>query len=204
MKTKLITPTIIVGIILSYLVLSYSNYLIRIDDLRNVELSDSIGNSLFQITHLLLFISIYLSNRIEKFKKLLLIPIIVQLVELVPLELFHSLKFSLISTVSIIIGWITILVNIYENNQKKIAGLILLSIICLIFSSIPGTITLTTKSLSNTTGDVYRFGMKMFSIDNFSLIGETLIFHQSFSITIYTIASIFFIIIINSKNRIIN
>lgn len=204
MKTTLFTPTIIGGIILSYLVLSYSNYLISLDDLRNIELSDSIGNSLFQITHVLLFISIYLSNRIEKFEKLLLIPIIVQLVDLVPIELLHSLKFSLISTLSIIIGWITILVNIYENNQKKIAGLILLSIICLIFSSIPGTITLTTQSLSNTTGDVYRFGMKMFSIDNFNLIGETVSFHQSFSITIYTIASIFFIIVINSKNRIIN
>lgn len=186
MKTKLITPTTIVGIILSYLFLSYSNYLIRIDFLKNVELSDSIGNSLFQISHVLLFTSIYLSNRIEKFNRFLLIPIIVQLIDLIPIELLHSLKFSLISTFSIIIGWIVIMKHSYENNQKRDAGLILIGIICLLFSSIPGTLTLSTKSLSNPTGDVYKFGMNMFSLDNFNLIGETVSFHQSFSITIYS------------------
>lgn len=194
MKTKLYTPTIIVGIILSYISLSYSNYMIRIDDLKDVELSDSIGNSLFQISHVLLFTSIYLSNRIEKYNKLLLIPIIVQLIDLVPIELLHSLKFSLISTLTIIIGWITIMIHFYESNQKRIAGLILTGVICLLFSSIPGTITLTTKSLSNPTGDVYKFGMKMFSLDNFNLIGETVSFHQSFSITIYSILLVFFVL----------
>jgi hypothetical protein len=187
MKTKLYNPTIIVGIILSYVSLSYSNYMIRIDDLKNVELSDSIGNSLFQISHVLLFTSIYLSNRIEKLNRLLLIPIIVQLIDLIPIELLHSLKFSLISTLSIIIGWITILKHSYENNQKRDAGLILILILCLLFSSIPGTLTITTHSLSNPTGDVYKFGMKMFSLDNFSLIGNTVSFHQSLSLTIYSI-----------------
>jgi hypothetical protein len=201
MKTKLYTPTIIIGIILSYISLSYSNYLIRIDDLKDIELSDSIGNSLFQISHVLLFTSIYLSNRIEKFNKLLLIPIIIQLVDLVPIESLHSLKFSLISTLSIIIGWITIMIHSYENNQKRVAGLILTGVICLLFSSIPGTITLTTKSLSNPIGDVYKFGVKMFSIDNFNLIGETISFHQSFSLTIYTLVSILLIIVINRKNK---
>lgn len=200
MKTKLYTPSIIVGIILSYISLSYSNYMIRIDDLKDIELSDSIGNSLFQISHVLLFTSIYLSNRIEKFNKLLLIPIIVQLIDLVPIELLHSLKFSLISTLSIIIGWITIMIHSYVNNQKRIAGLILTGVICLLFSSIPGTITLTTKSLSNPSGDVYKFGMKMFSLDNFNLIGETMSFHQSFSLTIYSLVSILLIIVINRKN----
>jgi hypothetical protein len=201
MKTKLYTPTIIVGIILSYISLSYSNYMIRIDDLNYVELSDSIGNSLFQISHVLLFTSIYLSNRIEKFNKLLLIPIIVQLIDLIPIELLHSLKFSLISTFSIIIGWITIMKHSYENNQKRDSGLILIGVICLLFNSIPGTITLTTKSLSNPTGDVYKFGMKMFSLDNFNLIGDTVSFHQSFSITVYSIVSILFIIGLSRKNQ---
>ena len=175
--------------------------MIRIDDLNNVELSDSIGNSLFQISHVLLFTCIYLSNKIEKFNKLLLIPIIVQLIDLIPIELLHSLKFSLISTLSIMIGWIIIMKHSYENNQKREAGLILIGVICLLFSSIPGTITLTTKSLSNPTGDVYKFGMKMFSLDNFNLIGDTVSFHQSFSITVYSIVSILFIIGLSRKNQ---
>ena len=198
MKTKLYTPTIIVGIVLSYITLSYSNYLIRIDDLKDVELTDSIGNSLFQISHVLLFTSIYISNRIEKFSKLLLIPIIIQLIDLIPLELLHSLKFSLISTLSIIIGWITVIIYTYENNRKKNSGLILMGVICLLFNSIPGTLTLTTKSLSNPTGNVYKFGMKMFSLDNFNLIGETVSFHQSFSITIYSILLVFFVLSFNN------
>lgn len=198
MKTKLYTPTIIVGIVLSYITLSYSNYLIRIDDLKDVELTDSIGNSLFQISHVLLFTSIYISNRIEKFSKLLLIPIIIQLIDLIPLELLHSLKFSLISTLSIIIGWITVIIHTYENNRKKNSGLILMGVICLLFNSIPGTLTLTTKSLSNPTGNVYKFGMKMFSLDNFNLIGETVSFHQSFSITIYSILLVFFVLSYNN------
>ncbi len=198
MKTKLYTPTIIVGIVLSYITLSYSNYLIRIDDLKDVELTDSIGNSLFQISHVLLFTSIYISNRIEKFSKLLLIPIIIQLIDLIPLELLHSLKFSLISTLSIIIGWITVIIYTYENNRKKNSGLILMGVICLLFNSIPGTLTLTTKSLSNPTGNVYKFGMKMFSLDNFNLIGETVSFHQSFSITIYSILLVFFVLSYNN------
>jgi hypothetical protein len=198
MKTKLYTPTIIVGIILSYITLSYSNYLIRIDDLKDVELTDSIGNSLFQISHVLLFTSIYISNRIEKFNKLLLIPIVIQLIDLIPIELLHSLKFSLISTLSIIIGWITVMIHMYENNKKKNSGLILMGVICLLFSSIPGTLTLTTKSLSNPTGNVYKFGMKMFSLDNFNLIGEIISFHQSFSITIYSILLVFFVLSYNN------
>ena len=200
MKTKLYTPTIIVGIILSYISLSYSNYLIRIDDLKDVELSDSIGNSLFQISHVLLFTSIYLSNRIEKFNRLLLIPIIVQLIDLIPMELLHSFKFSLISTLSIIIGWITIMKHSYENNQKRVAGLIFIVIICLIFNSIPGTLTITTNSLSNPTGDVYKFGMKMFSLDNFNLVGEAVSFHQSFSISVYSIVSILLVLLFDKRN----
>lgn len=192
MKTKIYPPTIIIGIILSYITLSYSNYLISIDDLKDVELTDSIGNSLFQISHVLLFTSIYISNRIERLNKLLLIPIIIQLIDLIPIELLHSLKFSLISTLSIIIGWITVMIHTYENNKKKNSGLILTGVICLLFSSIPGTVTLTTKSLSNPTGDVYKFGMKMFSLDNFNLIGETVSFHQSFSLTIYSVIVVLF------------
>lgn len=197
MKTKLYTPTIIVGIILSYISLSYSNYMIRIDDLKDIELSDSIGNSLFQISHLLLFTSIYLSNRIEKYNKLLLIPIIVQLIDLVPIELLHSLKFSLISTLSIIIGWITIMIHSYENNQKRIAGLILISVICLTVSSIPMILTLI--SLSNTKGDVFQLGVKVFGIDNFTLHGESANFYQSFSITLYTLLVIFKTVIMKRK-----
>ena len=192
MKTKLFTPTIIIGILLSYISLSYSNYMIRIDDLKDFELSDSIGNSLFQISHVLLFTSIYLSDRIEKYNKLFLIPIIVQLIDLVPIELLHSLKFSLISTLSIIIGWITIMIHSYENNQKKIAGLILICVICLIVSSIPGITTLT--SLENPKGDVFQFGVKVFGVDNFNLIGETISFHQSFSLTIYLLMVTTFVI----------
>jgi hypothetical protein len=37
MDSKLSSITIIVGILLSYLVLGYSNYLIRIDELKNVK-----------------------------------------------------------------------------------------------------------------------------------------------------------------------
>jgi hypothetical protein len=171
--------------------------MIRIDDLKDIELSDSIGNSLFQISHVLLFTSIYLSNRIEKYNKLLLIPIIVQLIDLVPIELLHSLKFSLISTLSIIIGWITIMIHSYENNQKRIAGLILISVICLTVSSIPGILTLI--SLSNTKGDVFQLGVKVFGIDNFTLHGKTSNFYQSFSITLYTLLVIFKTVIIKRK-----
>jgi hypothetical protein len=190
MKTKLYTPTIILGILLSYISLSYSNYLIRIDDLKDVELSDSIGNSLFQISHLLLFTSIYLSNRIEKFNKFLLIPIIVQLIDLVPIELLHSLKFSLISTLSIIIGWIAIMFDSNEKNQNKVVGLILISVVCLIVSSIPGITTLT--SSDNPNGDIFQFGVKVFGLDNFNLIGKTISFHQSFSLTIYSVIVVLF------------
>jgi hypothetical protein len=99
------------------------------------------------------------------------------------------------------IGWIIIMKHSYENNQKRDAGLILIGVICLLFSSIPGTLTLTTKSLSNPTGDVYKFGMKMFSLDNYNLIGDTDSFHQSFSITVYSIVSILFIIGLSRKNQ---
>lgn len=197
MKTKLITPTIIVGIILSYLVLSYSNYLIRIDDLTNIELSDSVGNSLFQISHVLIFTSIYLSNRIEKFNKLLLIPIILQLVDLVPIELLHSLKFSLVSILSIIIGWIIILISSMKNNQRRTGVFIFIGVVCLIISSIPRITTLT--SLNNTSGGIFQFGLQVFRLDNFQLIGETGNFCQSFSMTIYTLVSVLLTIVIDRK-----
>ncbi len=132
MKSTLYSSTITLGFVLSYIILGYSNYLIRIDVLKNVEILESIGNSLFQISNVLLFTIIYLRNRIEKYNKLLLIPIIIQLIDLVPIELLHSLKFSLVSTLSIIIGWITIMFNMYLTNQKIIAGLILMGVICLI------------------------------------------------------------------------
>jgi hypothetical protein len=197
MKTKLITPTIIVGIILSYLVLSYSNYLIRIDDLANIELSDSVGNSLFQISHVLLFTSVYLSNRIEKYNKFLLIPIIVQLVDLVPIEVLHSLKFSLVSTLSIIIGWITILIFAIKNSQNRTVAFIVVGVVCLIVSSTPGITSLT--SLSNPNGGVFQFGVMVFGLDNFNLMGEAVSFHQSFSVTLYTIVSVLLTIGISRK-----
>lgn len=199
MKTKLSTPTIIVGLLLSYLILGWSNHFIIVNGVPNVRLSESIGYSLFQISHVLLFISIYLSNRVEKFNKLLLIPIIIQLIDLIPFELLQSVRFSLISTLSIIIGWITIMIHTYKNNQKRIAGLILISVICLIVSSIPGFLVLT--SLDNPKGDVFQFGVKVFGLDTFTLHGETGNFYQYFSQSIYSIVSILFIIVINRKNQ---
>lgn len=192
MKTKLTTPTIIIGIILSYLILGWSNYFITINGVPDVRLSESIGYSLFQISHILLFTSIYLSNRIEKFNKLLLIPIIIQLIDLVPIELLHSLKFSLVSTLSIIVGWLIVMVNMYSTNQKRTSELVLIGIVCLILSSIPGILTLT--SLSNPTGSIFQFGVRVFGIDNFSLNGESGNFYQSFSQTIYSIIVVLYTI----------
>ena len=192
MKTKLSTSSIILGIILSYLILGWSNYFIKINGVPNVRLSESIGYSLFNISHVLLFTSIYLSNRIEKFNKLLLIPIIIQLIDLVPIELLHSLKFSLVSTLSIIVGWLIVMINTYTTNQKRTSEFILICIICLIVSSIPGILTLT--SLSNPTGSVFQFGVRVFGIDNFTLKGELGNFYQSFSQTIYSLIVIFYVI----------
>jgi hypothetical protein len=199
MKTKLYPSTIIFGIVLSYIFLSYSNYLIRIDDVKNIELSDSFGNSFFQISHVLLFTSLYLNSKIEKFNKLLLIPIIILLVDLVPIELLHSLKVSLISTLSIIIGWITIMVNMYSTNQKRTGEFILIGVICLIVSSIPGFITLI--SLSNPNGGLYQFGFNVSRLDNFKLIGESVNYYQSFSLTIYSVVCILLVIMINRRNQ---
>jgi hypothetical protein len=197
MTTKLSTPTIIVGIILSYLILGWSNHFIIINGVPQVRLSESIGYSLFQISHVLLFTVIYLSNRIEKFNKLLLIPIIIQLIDLIPIELLQSVKFSLISTLSIIIGWIIIMIQTYENNQKRISGLILISVICLIVTSIPGFLVLT--SLDNPKGDVFQFGVNIFGLDNFTLYGKSGNFYQSFSITTYTILVILHTITMNRR-----
>lgn len=197
MKTKLTTPTIIIGIILSYLILGWSNYFIKINGVPDVRLSESIGYSLFQISHILLFTSIYLSNRIEKFNKLLLIPIIIQLIDLIPFELLQSVRFSLISTLSIIIGWITIMIHTYKKNHKRIASLILISVICLIVSSIPGFLVLT--SLDNPKGDLFQFGVEVFGLDNFTLHGKTGNFYQSFSITTYTLVVILQTLIMKRK-----
>lgn len=197
MKIKLITPSIISGIILSYLILGWSNHLITINGVPNVRLSESIGYSLFQISHVLLFTSIYLSNIIGKLNKLLLIPIIIQLIDLVPIELLQSVRFSLISTLSIIIGWITIMVHMYEINQKRVAGLILISVICLVVSSIPGFLVLT--SSDNPKGELFQFGVKVFGLDSFTLHGETGNFYQYFSQTIYSAVSVFLTIELSRK-----
>lgn len=198
MKTKLSTISVILGMILSYLILGWSNHFITINGVPNVRLSESIGYSLFQISHVLLFISIYLSNRIEKFNKLLLVPIIIQLVDLVPIELLQSVRFSLISTLSIIIGWITVMVHMYEINQKRISGLILVSVICLVVSSIPGFIVLT--SLDNPKGEVFQFGVKVFGLDTFTLHSAIGNFYQYFSQTIYSIVSIILVLLFNKGN----
>lgn len=198
MKIKLITASIIGGMILSYLILGWSNHLITINGVPKVRLSESISYSLFQISHVLLFTSIYLSNRIEKLNKLLLIPIIIQLIDLVPIELLQSVRFSLISTLSIIIGWITIMVHMYEINQKRVAGLILISVICLVVSSIPGFLVLT--SSDNPKGELFQFGVKVFGLDSFTLHGETGNFYQYFSQTIYSAFSVFLTIELSRKN----
>jgi hypothetical protein len=199
LKTKLSPPTFIIGLILSYLILGWSNHFILVNGVPQVRLSESIGYSLFQISHVLLFTSIYLSNRIEKFNKFLLIPIIIQLIDLIPFELLQSVKFNLFSTLSIIIGWITVMIHSNENNQKRIAGLILISVICLIVSSIPGFLVLT--SLDNPKGDIFQFGVKVFGLDNFTLHSEKGNFYQSFSLTIYTVSSILITITMNRKNN---
>lgn len=192
MNIKLSTPTIIVGILLSYLILGWSNHFITINGVPNVRLSESIGYSLFQISHVLIFTTIYLSNRIEKFNKLLLIPIIIQLIDLIPFELLQSVRFSLISTLSIIIGWIIIMIHNYKNNQKMITGLILINVICLIVSSIPGFLVLT--SLDNPNGGVFQFGVKVFGLDTFTLHGESGNFYQYFSQTIYSLIVVYYTI----------
>ena len=187
MNSKLSSTTIIVGILLSYLVLGYSNYLIRIDELKNVKIFESIGYSLFQISHILLFINIYQSNRVEKLNNLLLIPIIIQLIDLVPIELLHSLKFSLVSTFSIIIGWITVMLYMYSTNQKRILGLILIGVICLIINWIPSISIITSLNNEN------QMGVKLFGMDYFFLIGTPILFYQSISDTVYTLVCIYFV-----------
>jgi hypothetical protein len=187
MNSKLSSTTIIVGILLSYLVLGYSNYLIRIDELKNVKIIESIGYSLFQISHVILFINIYQSNRVEKLNNLLLIPIIIQLIDLVPIELLHSLKFSLVSTFSIIIGWITVMLYMYSTNQKKILGLILIGVICLIINWIPSI------SIINSLNNENQLGVKLFGMDYFFLIGTPILFYQSISDTVYTLVCIYFV-----------
>lgn len=189
MRNIFFTPTIILGIILSYFILGWSNYFIRINDVPNVSLSESIGYSLFQISHVLFFISIYLRNRIDIFNKILLIPIIIQVIDLVPIDLLHSLKFSLFSTLSIILGLLTIVVNMYLIGQMRITGIVLIGVVCLIVSSIPGITVLT--SLSNPNGFVYQFGTKIFGLDNFNVICKTGNFYQSFSSSIYSLIVIF-------------
>jgi hypothetical protein len=123
------------------------------------------------------------------FNKILLIPIIIQLIDLVPIDLLHSLKFSLFSTLSIILGLLTIMVNMYLIGQMRITGIVLIGVVCLIVSSIPGITVLT--SLSNPNGFVYQFGAKIFGLDNFNVIYKTGNFYQSFSSSIYSLIVIF-------------
>jgi hypothetical protein len=81
------------------------------------------------------------------------------------------------------------MIHTYENNQKKIAGLIIVSVICLIVSSIPGFLVLT--SLDNPKGNLFQFGVKVFGLDTFTLHGKTGNFYQYFSMTLYTLLVIF-------------
>jgi hypothetical protein len=91
------------------------------------------------------------------------------------------------------------MVHVYGNNQKRIAGLILISVICLVVSSIPGFLVLT--SLDNPKGEVFQFGVKVFGLDTFTLHGESGNFYQYFSQTIYSIVSILLIMLISGKNN---
>lgn len=188
-KTNLLKYSTIVGIIFSYFIIGCSNNFIEISDVPKVSLAESVGNSFFQISHVLLFASIYLRQKINRFNKLLLIPIIVQLVDLVPIELLHSLRFSIVSTLSIIIGWVIVIANIYPTKQKKFVGLISLGVICLIISLIPGLTILT--SLSNPNGGILQFGVKVFGVDNFKLNFHSVVFNQLISISTYSILSIY-------------
>lgn len=199
MKTKLNNWTIIIGTTLSYLVLGYSNYQFSIKQIEDVSVLESIGYSLFQFSHMILFMNIYLNNKNEKFNNFLLIPIIIQLVDLVPIEILHSLKFSLVSILSIIIGWITVTLNLYPKGQKRIVGVIIVGIISLIITWFPSVTLL--NSIDNPNGDLYKIGLDIFRFDHFFLFGKFQIFYQSISNTIYYLSVIYLTIVITQKNQ---
>jgi hypothetical protein len=87
----------------------------------------------------------------------------------------------------------------YKYNQKMIVGLILISVICLIVSSIPSFLVLT--SLDNPKGDLFQFGVKVFGWDTFTLYSKSGNFYQYYSQTIYSIVSILLTIVLSRKNE---
>lgn len=182
----------ILGIISSFLILGFTNYLVKISDVPDFKLQEFIGNSLFQLSHILLFTGCFICNPGGKFSKVLLLPILVQLVDIVPIDYLYSLKFSLISTLSVIVGWGIILIQTYQEIPKKINLGVLLMIISMVISSIPGLTTLT--SLSEPNGSLFRFGIWVFGTDYFSISSSFGNFDQTFSLLIYSVLFIKFVI----------
>jgi hypothetical protein len=186
MNSKIYNFTIIFGISVSFLINGYSNYFISIDRIPDLNLNEVLGNPLFQISHIILFTRSILKNNGYRFNQILLIPIVLLLIDLIPLELFHSLKLGLLSTFSIILGWGVLSV------QKKSFGIIGIGVICLIVSMIPGITTI--SSIDNLNGTFYQFGLKVYGFDNFTISNSTIGFSQSFSLLIYSISTIKFVL----------
>jgi hypothetical protein len=192
MINKAYNSTIIIGITLSYIILGFSYHELYLDGQKDVRLLDSIGYSLFQITHVLLFTRIYLSKKIRKFKILLLIPILVQMIDLIPIEFLHSLKFTLISILSVIIGWLILLINLNINQQKKFYLLIIIGMLSLLFRWTPSAIVL--YSLDNSSNALYHFGLEVLKFDRFKLIEKSGIINLSISDSLYLLTTIYLVI----------
>jgi hypothetical protein len=191
MINKVYNSTIIIGITLSYVILGFSYHELYVDLQKDVRLLDSIGFSLFQITHVLLFTRMYLSNKIEKYNFLLLVPIIIQLIDLIPIELLHSLKFTLVSILSIIIGWLTVILNINGNQQKKFILVLLIGIISLIVSWTPSVTVL--YSIDNPNNAINQFGLDLLRFDRLDIFEKSGIIYQS-SKTIYLLVIIYWVL----------
>lgn len=189
MTNKITSSLLALGLIFGYLILGYSNYKVRIDDLKDVLFLEQIGNILFQMCHLLVFAGIYFNNRLLG-RKLLLIPIIVQLIDILPIDMLHSLKFNLLSQFSIGIGWLFLIFECNRVRNVKYVWIYICALFLLIIGVIPGFSFLVSNIDSNVL--IYKIGVKIDSLDSFNVsISNLGTINQSLSLTLYILLVIY-------------
>lgn len=190
MANKITSSLLALGLIFGYMILGYSNYKVRIDDLKDVLFLEQIGNSLFQMCHLLVFAGIYFNNRLMDRVKILLIPIIVQLIDILPFYMLNSLIFNLFSQFSIGIGWLYLIYECIRARNVKYVWIYICVLFLLIIGVIPRLSFLVSNMDSNAL--IYKIGVKIESLDSFSVSIPNLgSINQSLSLTLYTLLVIY-------------
>jgi hypothetical protein len=184
MIKKITSSLLVIGLIISYLILGYSNSKVRIDDSKDVLFLVQIGDTLFNLCHILIFAVIYFNNRLLDHVQLLIFPILVQFLDILPIDLLHSLKFSLFSMFSIGFGWLYLTYECIRVKNTKYVWIYLCSFFLLIISLIPGSSIL--FSNVDSKDFIYQIGTKIYSLDSFKVSFWNLgTINQSFSLSIY-------------------